>query len=175
MSDSKRYVLDANVFIEAHQSYYRNGICPAFWLALARQHETKRIVSIDKVKAELLLGNDWLSEWAKDKAPRTFFKQTADKKVSDAFADMMRWVQDDDQFTPEAKSQFASVADGWVVAYARANGLAVATHEEYAPDAKKRVPMPNVCLEFDVRYCNTFEMLSELKVQFILKKRRTRK
>jgi hypothetical protein len=31
--------------------------------------------------------------------------------------------------------------------------------------------MPNVGLEFDVKYCNTFEMLRELKVQFFMKKR----
>ena len=39
MSDGKRYVLDANVFIEAHQRYYALDVCPGFWLALIRQHE----------------------------------------------------------------------------------------------------------------------------------------
>ena len=86
---------------------------------------------------------------------------------------MVKWVQGEQQFTGAAKAEFASVADGWVVAYAKANGLVVVTHEEYAPDAKKKVPIPNVCLEFDVDYCNTFEMLRELKVQFVLRKRKT--
>jgi hypothetical protein len=39
------------------------------------------------------------------------------------------------------------------------------THEEYAPDARNKVPMPNVCLEFEVDYCNSFEMLRDLKVR----------
>jgi hypothetical protein len=172
MSDGKRYVLDANVFIEAHQRYYGFDICPGFWLALARQHEKKRVFSIDKVKAELVRGKDPLSDWTKDRAPGTFFKGTADKRVSDAFADMVNWVQAEQQFTPEAKSLFASVADGWVIAYAKTNGLVAVTHEEYARDVKKKVPIPNVCLEFNVEYCNTFAMLRDLGVQFVLRKRR---
>ena len=170
MSDGKRYLLDANVFIEAHQRYYGFDICPGFWRALVRQHEKKRVFSIDKVKVELVTGNDPLSRWTTDTAPDTFFKGTADKAVADAFGDMVAWVQAEAQFTATAKSQFASVADGWVVAYAKANGLVVVTHGEYAPDAKKTVPIPNMCLEFDVEYCDTFAMLRALNVQFVLKK-----
>lgn len=173
MSDGKRYVLDANVFIEAYQSYYGFDICPGFWTALLRQHNRRRLCSIDRVKAELAAGNDSLSQWARDSAPATFFKETADKNVSDAFRNAMVWVQGEVQFSLEAKSEFASVADGWVVAYAKANGLIVVTHEEYAPDVKRRVPMPNICLEFRVDYTNTFDMLRELGVRFVSKRGRT--
>jgi hypothetical protein len=172
MSDGKRYLLDANVFIEAYRKYYSFAFCPGFWLALVRQHEKTRVFSIDKVKTELLAGHDRLSEWVTKQAPKTFFKGTADKKVVEAFRDMANWVQQEQQYTPQAKSLFASVADGWVIAYAKANGLTVVTHEEYAPDAKKSVPIPNACLEFNVAYCNTFEMLPDLRVQFVLRKRR---
>ncbi len=172
MSDGRRFVLDADVFIQAHRRHYRFDICPGFWLTLARQHEAKRIFSIDKIRVELLALSDQLSEWVKNRAPDTFFKGTADKAVTDAFRDMVNWVQSESQFTPEAKAEFASVADGWVIAYAKANGLVVVTHEEYAPDARKKVPIPNVCLEFDVEYSNTFDMLRDLRVQFVLRKRR---
>src|SRR5262245_15303954 len=172
MSAVKRYVLDANVFIQAHQTYYGFDTCPGFWLALSRQHEAKRIISIDKVRAELLPLRDRLTDWVENKAPKTFFKGTADKAVADAFRDMVNWVQGEAQFTPEAKAEFSAVADGWVVAYAKANGLIVVTHEQYAPEARKKVLIPNVCIEFKVEYCNTFEMLRELKVQFVLRKRK---
>lgn len=171
MSGGRRYVLDANVFIEAYRKYYAFDICPGFWLGLARQHEDKRVFSIDRVKGELTAGGDRLSDWARAQAPETFFKQTLDKAVRDAFAAAMKWVQAEQQFDQDAKAQFASAADGWVIAYAKANGLVVVTHEEYAPDARRKVPMPNVCIEFGVDYCNTFEMLRELKVQFVLNKR----
>lgn len=174
MSAGKRYVLDANVFIQAHKAYYAFDTCPGFWLALSRQHEGKRVFSIDKIRAELLALSDPLSQWVKDRAPETFFKQTADKAVTDAFREMVNWVQGEAQFTPEAKAEFSNVADGWLIAYAKANDLTVVTHEEYSPEARKKVLIPNVCIEFDVEYCNTFEMLRDLKVQFVLRKRRAR-
>ena len=172
MSAGRRYVLDANVLIQAHQTYYGFDICPGFWLALSRQHEAKRVFSIDKIRTELLALSDPLTDWVRNDAPDTFFKGTADKAVTDAFRDMVNWVQNESQFNTEAKEEFSSVADGWVIAYAKANGLIVVTHEEYAPAAAKKVPIPNVCLEFNVEYCNTFEMLRDLKVQLLVKKRR---
>jgi len=172
MSAGRRYVLDANVFIQAFRTHYAFDICPGFWSALLRQDGAKRVCSIDRIKDELITENDHLSEWAKEKVSKHFFKDTADKRVVDTFTDMVRWVQNEGQFTPEAKAQFASVADGWLVAFAKANSLVVVTHEEYAPGAKNSVPIPNVCIEFDVEYCDTFAMLRDVKEQFVLKTRR---
>lgn len=184
MSVGRRYVLDANVFIEAHQRYYGFDICPAFWLALLRQHQASRICSIDKVKEELVKAKtkdenqdedkeDKLSKWVQVEAPKTLFKGTADKNVVDAFREMVKWVQNEPQFAPETRAAFSQVADGWLVAYAKVNDLIVVTHEVYAPDAKK-VKIPNVCIKFDVDYCDTFKMLRDLKEQFVLGKRQRR-
>ncbi|MEI6538347.1 MAG: DUF4411 family protein [Planctomycetota bacterium] len=41
------------------------------------------------------------------------------------------------------------------------------THEEFAPAVKRKVPMPNLCVEFDVEYVNTFEMLRSLEERFV--------
>ena len=172
MSVGKQYVLDANVFIQAHQKYYAFDLCPGFWMALVRKHEVRRVCSIDKIKSELIDLNDHLTKWVKDKVPESFFKGTADRAVTEIFRDVVNWVQNEPQFKSEAKAEFSSKADGWIVAYAKANGLVVVTHEVFAPDAKKKVKIPNVCVEFDVDYCETFEMLRELDIRFVLKKRR---
>jgi hypothetical protein len=175
MNVRRRYALDANVFIQARQAHYGFDICPGFWRALIQQHEGRRVFSIDKVKSELLAGRDELSAWANDTAPVTFFKKTADQEVIRAFGAMVNWVDGEGQFTAGAKAEFARVADGWVVAYAQVNGHVVVTHEEHSPEARRRVPIPNVCVQFGVAYCNTFEMLRDLGVQFILRKRKTAK
>jgi hypothetical protein len=78
----------------------------------------------------------------------------------------MTWVQAQNQFSPAAKADFANGADGWLVAYARAKGCVVVTQEVPAPDARRKVPIPNVCQAFDVPFVNTFEMLRALGVQF---------
>ena len=64
--------------------------------------------------------------------------------------------QGNSQFLPEAKEQFAGVADGWVVAYARVHNAIVVTHEGFNADVRKRVPIPNVCRQFDVDYRDDF-------------------
>jgi len=168
MSGSKQYLLDANPFIEAKNRYYGFSLCPGFWKALIAQHNNHRVFSIDRVFDELVDEGDQLSDWAKDTAPTTFFKKTQDQAVIDMFQKMVAWVNAQTQFTSAAKTEFASVADGWVMAYAKVNGFAVVTHEEFAPLAQKKVPMPNVCLEFDIEYFNTFEMLKDFNVKFIL-------
>ena len=171
MSGGKRFVLDANVFIQAHRSYYAFGICPGFWAALIRQHEAKRLCSIDRIKDELEPIGDELREWAGETAPDTFFKGTADKNVVDIYREIVNWVQNEAQFTADAKAQFLAGADGWLVAFAKTNGMVVVTHEEFAPDARNRVPIPNLCVEFKIDYCNTFEMLGELGERFVLRHR----
>ena len=175
MSGSKTgFVLDANPFIEAKNRYYGFDLFPGFWKALLDHHRNGRICSIDRVFDELTGQGDELSDWVDNSVPDTFFKQCQDQAVIDCFQQIVSWVFAED-FTPEARTEFASVADGWVIAFAKVNNLTVVTHEEFAPEAKKRVPMPNVCLEFDVPYVNTYAMLEELKVQFILKTKRAKR
>jgi predicted nuclease of predicted toxin-antitoxin system len=135
------------------------------------QHGNKRVFSIDRVKTEIAKGKDKLKIWATAESPDTFFKKTADKAVISCFARLIDWVEKQSQFTQEAKSEFADAADGWVIAYAKTNSLVVVTQEEFAPDAKKKVPMPNVCIAFNVEHVNSFEMLRDLGVRFGLKKR----
>jgi len=88
---------------------------------------------------------------------------------------MVNWAYGQSQFSDAAKSEFASVADGWVVAYAAANDLIVVTHEQFAPDARRKIPIPNVCIEFDVEYVNTFEMLRTLGEKFVRSTKRRSK
>jgi len=78
----------------------------------------------------------------------------------------MAWVQGRDQFRPEAKAEFARGADGWLIAYAGVHGLAVVTHEEFAPNVRRKVPIPNVCRQFNVPFVDTFSMLRTLEVRF---------
>jgi len=89
MSGSKRFVLDANVFIEAKNKYYGFSLCPGFWKALIAQHKKSRLCSIDKVLDELGHERDALSDWAKGTVPDTFFKKTQDQAVTGALQEMV--------------------------------------------------------------------------------------
>lgn len=163
----KNFILDTNAFIEPKNQYYGFEICPGYWAALIHQHTLNRVCSIDRIADELKRGDDALKEWVVETAPSTFFKSTDDQAVIDRFQDMVRWVYNQDQFTPAAKAQFASVADGWLIAYAAVNNLVVVTHEVYSADIKRAVKIPNVCVEFDVECVHTFSMLRTLEERFV--------
>lgn len=169
---SNRYLLDANAFIEAKNRYYGFDLCPGFWDSLISQHGNKRVFSIDRIADELCEQKDEIEQWVNDRAPQTFFKKTEDQAVIDKFQEMTNWVFGQTQFLDAAKAEFASVADGWVVAYAAVNGLVVVTFEQYEPQVKRRVPIPNVCVEFDVEYVDTFAMLRDLGEKFIRRTKR---
>ncbi len=164
---SRRYLLDANVFIEAKNRYYGFDICPGFWSSLAFRHNEKRLFSLDRIEKELKEQDDDVKTWVEQTAPVTFFKKSEDQAVVNMFQRMVQWVYAHPHFTDAAKTEFASVADGWLVAYAAVNGFVIVTHEQYAADIRKKVPIPNLCVEFEVEYADTFTMIRELGDKYI--------
>lgn len=165
MSADKKYLLDANVFIEAKRCYYAFDLCPGFWNCLVHHHRTGQVFSVDRIKQELERGGDELTAWGAT-LPEIFFASTANAAVINWFGQMQAWVQAQFQFLPTAKAEFATVADGWLIAYAKAYGIVLVTHEEHAPDVRRKVPIPNVCTAFHVDHVDSFMMLRDLGVQF---------
>ena len=164
----KTYLLDTNVFIQAKNQYYSFQICPGFWESLILENAEEIVFSIDRVKTELEKGNDEITQWVKDTAPGTFFKNTDNKAVIECFAKIMNWVQSKPQYFDSSKAEFAGGADPWLIAYAKVNGLVLVTNESLAADAKNKVPIPNVCVNFDVKYTRIFEMLETQETRFVL-------
>jgi len=166
MANDRMFLLDANVFIEAKRRYYAFDLCPGFWEALIWQHRENRIKSIDRVKRELERGGNDLGAWVSTSMPESCFASTDDADVAGHFGQMAIWVQGQAQFNPEAKAEFAAAADGWLIAYAKTYDLVLVTHETFAPEVRRKVPIPNVCKAFGVDYTDTFQMLRELGVVF---------
>jgi hypothetical protein len=162
---SKPLVLDANAFIQPHRRFYPFDICPAYWDALRWHHPRGGVCSIDRVCDELERGEDVLLGWAK-KLPKGFFVSTGELDTVSWYRQLAEWVNAEPQYLPRAREEFAVAADGWLVAYAKANNGCVVTLEEFDPLIKKKVPIPNLCKAFDVEYLTPFDMLRRLKVVF---------
>ena len=162
------FLVDSNTFIQAKNFHYGFDICAGFWRSLDVNHGKERIFSIDRVKTELLEGNDELKDWAKDKSRTSFFEPTDDIEVIEKTAEILDWLQDQDQYKEAGKADFSAKADPWLIAYAYVHGLTIVTHEQLRLETKKRVPIPNVCDEFDVDYTDVFEMLRTLKTRMVM-------
>lgn len=160
------YVLDANVFIEAHRRYYAFDLCPGFWESLLWHQGRGRIRSLDRVKSELERGKDELATWVRSSVPRGCFLSSDDEDITAISSAIFSWVQDEEQYLPQAKAEFAEQADGWLLALAKARQFVLVTHEVLAPEARRTVPLPNVCRAFNVPWVDTFSMLRELETRF---------
>lgn len=164
LNPATRFLLDANIFIEAQKRYYAMDLCPGFWERLLHFGTEKRIASIDKVQAEFTKGSA-LEKWSKE-TPPNFFLSTNDESTAQLYSDIMTGVHGNTHYKSSAVADFARGADGWLIAHAKVYQYVVVTHEVYNAEAKKKVPIPNVCEAFDVPYLNTFEMLRQLGVHF---------
>ena len=162
----KMFVLDSSVFIEAQKRYYAFDIAPTFWKKLIELAKNGNICSIDRVKKELLKGNDDLKQWAENSFD-SYFHSTENNEILKVYTELMEWSNSKDQFTKEAKYEFAQgdIADAWLISYARANNCIIATEERFNPNKKSKILIPNVCKEFNIEYVDTFQMLRQLKIQ----------
>ncbi len=85
-----RYLLDANVFIQAKNQHYGLDFCPAFWDWLIYANTKGVIHSIEKVKEELTVGDDALATWAKSLNEEFFLP--IDDSITQAMSAVSRWV-----------------------------------------------------------------------------------
>jgi predicted nucleic acid-binding protein len=159
-----RYLLDANVFIQAKNLQYGFDFCPAFWDWLIEKNAAAKVVSLDKIDDELQAGADELSEWATARGNAFFL--SLDDAVVPALARVSAWATSQ-QYRPAAINTFLSIADYWLVAFALTHGDTVVTHERPS-DGVSQIKIPNACLGLGIKFMSPYEMLRRERARFIL-------
>jgi hypothetical protein len=158
------YLLDANIFIQAKNLHYGMDFCPGFWEWLVLANATGRVFSVEKVGDELLAGDDELATWAGQR-DATFFLPPDEPTIA-ALTAVAEWVRRQN-YRPAAVSEFLQDTDYYLIAYAKAHGHVVVTHE-IASDGVKRVKIPSVCIGMKVKCVTPFEMLRADRVKLVL-------
>lgn len=168
IEEGTKYILDSNVFIEAHRRYYSFDIAPSFWRFLINKAKENKIISIDRVYKELINGKDKLAEWIEKEFGFAFIETNNASNIIIQYAELMKWANSQTQYSQNAIDEFAQVenADSWIIATAVANKYTIVTHEVLDTTIKKKIPIPNVCEDFNVNYIDTFKLLRELDFKF---------
>lgn len=76
----KQYLLDTNIFIQAHRESYPLDVVPSFWGKIIELAKNGNILSIDKVKKEICdksSHEDELSDWCTSNLNDDFFVDTS--------------------------------------------------------------------------------------------------
>lgn len=66
MSKQEIFLLDANSFITPYKHYYAFDLIVPYWDEIVKYIKNGRIVVLDMVKNEIMLGKDELSNWLKN-------------------------------------------------------------------------------------------------------------
>lgn len=161
----KKYLLDSNVFIQAHRMHYPFDVVPSFWKKLVELSNKGIVISIDKVKKEICDTNstDVLSLWCLNEIDNDFFVDSS--SCISEYSEIANWTYSNTLFRPTAKDEFLAtdLADPWLIAYARKHNCIIVTHETSQPNRQNRIKIPEPCLHFGVKYLTPIQMLRELK------------
>lgn len=158
------YLLDANAFIQAKNTFYGFDFCPAYWDWLIAGNRDGRVFSIEKVRDELQGHDDHLAEWALARGSGFFL--ATDTAVLDAFTVITDWLRSP-RYRQSAISDFLQETDFTLVAHALAHGHVVVT-QEVPSNGQRQVKIPDVCVGVGVRTTNLFGMLRTERARFIL-------
>lgn len=146
------YLLDTNIFITA-KNELPIDVYPSFWQKLSQLAANGAFRSIKKVEEELRKGKDELVVWIDNNLPKDFFiPESAATLV--ALSTVSQWTTNSAVYTPAAKSEFALVADSWIIAEALSQSMTVVTFETPDPSCKKRVKIPDVCNAVGANFCD---------------------
>jgi hypothetical protein len=163
------YLLDSNVFIEAHRRYYGIDFVPGFWDWLHLANGSGLLASIDKIRQELEDGThgDELKKWVR--GHKDLFLPI-DTVALGSFQELSAWAMGPSHgYTSAAKSVFMASGDYQLVAYAHAHGHTVATHEQARPESRRAIKIPDACRALGVECVDPFKMLRDERARFVLK------
>lgn len=161
MSSPSVYVLDANVFIEAAKGYYAFDLAPKFWQHLAAYGAAGSLCTVERIAAEIAFPVE-LKTWI-DGDFSSHVHESNTQGTLAYYASLMQWSQSQ-PFTAAALQEFATVADAWLIAYAKDVNGTVVTHEKFDANCRRRVKIPNACQFLGVPVVDTFMMLRTLGV-----------
>ncbi len=146
---------------------YAFDICPGFWELLERGFKHGCIVSHDKVRNEIMAGNDNLKEWVETLDQSVFQKETEDEIAK--YLEMCKWAKEG-IYTPEAVREFESThkADSLLCAKAGVQRLTIVTQEKPNPQRARKIKIPDVCSAFGIDTVMVHDLVRELKAAFYL-------
>jgi hypothetical protein len=159
------YLLDANVFIQAKNSYYRFETFPTFWQWLDTAQDNTLLASIQPIYDELIRGRDELADWTKARKEGNWFLPVDDESTQQQLSEIAVWVMAQ-PFTSHAQDDFLRGGDPWLIAKAATLSATLVTLEKLDLKSKRKIFIPNVCRHFRVPYVDTFDMLRQLGARF---------
>ena len=158
------YLIDANIFIQAQNGYYGIDICPGFWEWMTNQGAAGSLGSIAEVYKQFTPDNSECQEW-KRRNVQWFKVKHQEADLAAAYQTINKWVESR-SYRQAAKDIFYADPDYELIARAKAGAHTVVASEVPAPDAIKKVKIPDVCKGINVTCVDLFKVLRATGARF---------
>ena len=155
------FLLDANVLIDANRDYYPIERVPEFWEWLVFMGDSGEIKIPIEVLEEIKNGDDELARWAKREETKAALLldeeadiQLVQRVLKEGYAEDLT----DDEVEKLGRDPF-------LIAYAlKFNDIRCIVTTEVSKPKKERANrhVPNVCDDFGISWCHTFEFVRVL-------------
>jgi len=154
--------MDTSALISA-KDYYPPDNFSSFWVYLHKMNLDNKLIILKKVKEELVLGNDYLSN--------TFFREKiiTDDEDQDTIENLKIIVNKLEEDNKAGFQKWLNGADPYIVAYAYGlkkqfgDGVILLTGEEEKGDIIK---IPSVCRKFGIQFGKIPKLITEEKINF---------
>ena len=155
--------LDSDTFIRSKNEAYGFDLAPGFWKVIDQKAREGIIASSMTVYRELVKGNDYLAEWARQRENSGLFV-IPNEDVQYQNRLIANYVQR--TYAAHKVQQFLKGADPWIIAHAKIDGGDVITFE-CRVEKKQNVPdikIPDIADKFQVNCINVWDLLRILHV-----------
>lgn len=164
------YIIDSNILIYPNRKTHPFDIHPTFWDKMSIILNRDDVISIDKVKSEIYNHEDELTEWCKENIPNGFWNSSTISILE--YAEIQNWAPTKN-YNERALADFArhTNADPFLVAYAlhkKRNDvdITIVTQEVSSPASQRVIKLPDVCIDFEIRYLDINDFFREINVRF---------
>lgn len=168
---SETFLIDANALMTPYRFYYAFDIAPSFWDKLADAFKRKQILLLDKVKDEVLKGDDDLTKWIKDNEEIIDVCDYKTASVISNYQAVLQYIQTCGLYRESALAAWvpANIADPWLIAAAKANNYTIVTLEAPSGGLSTKTPnrsakIPDVARALDVKTISLFEMMRRIGI-----------
>ena len=151
------FLIDANSLITPYLTYYQFDIVPGFWNQLREQIKNGRVVILDMVKNEIIIGKDSLKTWMETLEIGKYIDHR-DPRIVQKYREILDYIQANPCYKQAALAEWAgdNIADPWLIATASVYNYTLITFEEPNKglneiNPSKNAKIPDVSKVFGVK------------------------
>ncbi len=162
-----KYLLDTNIYINFYERAYRFEYFPSFWEAFEKV--LNQFVVLPKIVVDETNKSDEFKEWLEQNFNGEYLNH---KDYAEEWSQVIQHIAKHPCYSDKALIDLRSwthekIADGWLIAIAKKDGLTIVTDERANPNLNTQNPsgavkIPDIARDFGIKCITMNEFFQEI-------------